>query len=76
MRATRLLARADVVLYPGTYLDPAVADDVRDQLLRDADAAFRQRLALHPQHALALELSTEKPKRGRPARAEVVGSAT
>ncbi len=31
-----------------TYLDPAVADDVRDQLLRDADAAFRQRLALHP----------------------------
>ena len=35
-----------------------------------------QRLALHPQHAMALELSTEKPKRGRPARAEVVGSAT
>jgi len=30
-----------------------------------------QRLALHPDHAMALELSTEKPKRGRPAKSEV-----
>lgn len=28
-----------------------------------------ERVAQHPQHALAIELSTEKPKRGRPARA-------
>ncbi|MFK4790639.1 PadR family transcriptional regulator [Microbacterium sp. ZW T5_56] len=27
-----------------------------------------QRLRLHPQHALELELSTERPKRGRPAK--------
>jgi DNA-binding PadR family transcriptional regulator len=30
-----------------------------------------QRLALHPQHAMTLELSTAKPKRGRPAAAGV-----
>ncbi|WP_169581639.1 MULTISPECIES: PadR family transcriptional regulator [Microbacterium] len=29
-----------------------------------------QQLALRPDHAMALELSTERPKRGRPARAE------
>ncbi|MGV9195519.1 PadR family transcriptional regulator [Microbacterium sp. MC2] len=29
-----------------------------------------ERLKQHPRHALALELSTEKPKRGRPAKAE------
>lgn len=29
-----------------------------------------QRLAQHPQHATSLELSTEKPKRGRPARSD------
>ena len=28
VRATRLLAAADVVLYPGTYLDPAVLEHV------------------------------------------------
>lgn len=30
------------------YLDPAVAQDIRDQMLRDADTAFRQRLGLQP----------------------------
>lgn len=40
--------RAYSVEERAAYLDPAVADDVRDQLLRDADAAFRQRLALRP----------------------------
>ena len=30
-----------------------------------------QRLRLHPQHALELELSTERPKRGRPAKSRV-----
>ena len=30
-----------------------------------------ERLARHPEHALALELATERPKRGRPARASV-----
>ncbi|WP_454116876.1 PadR family transcriptional regulator [Microbacterium aurum] len=55
---------------------------VVDSMIFAAEAEVRwldhteQRLALHPQHAMALELSTEKPKRGRPARAEVAGSAT
>lgn len=31
VRATRLLAEADVVLYPGTYLDPQVLDHVSPQ---------------------------------------------
>ena len=49
---------------------------VVDSMIFAAEAEVRwldpteQRLALHPQHAMALELSTEKPKRGRPARAE------
>ena len=30
------------------YLDPVVAHDIRDQLLRDADVAFRQRQGLRP----------------------------
>ncbi|APZ33464.1 transcriptional regulator [Microbacterium aurum] len=55
---------------------------VVDSMIFAAEAEVRwldhteQRLALHPQHAMALELSTEKPKRGRPALAEVAGSAT
>lgn len=49
---------------------------VVDSMIFAAEAEVRwldhteQRLALHPDHAMALELSTEKPKRGRPARAE------
>jgi DNA-binding PadR family transcriptional regulator len=48
---------------------------VLDALVFQAEAEARwldhieQRLAQHPQHALALELATERPKRGRPARA-------
>lgn len=48
---------------------------VLDSLAFAAEAELRwldhvaARLAAHPDHALALELSTEKPKRGRPARA-------
>lgn len=44
-----------------------------DSMIFAADAEVRwldhteQRLALHPQHTMALELSTERPKRGRPA---------
>ena len=55
---------------------------VVDSMIFAAEAEVRwldhteQRLALHPQHALALELSTEKPKRGRPARAEVAEQVT
>jgi DNA-binding PadR family transcriptional regulator len=47
---------------------------VVDSMIFSAEAEVRwldhteQRLALHPQHAMALELSTAKPKRGRPAR--------
>ncbi|GAB6857095.1 PadR family transcriptional regulator [Microbacterium xylanilyticum] len=50
---------------------------VADALIHAAEAEVRwldraeQRLAAHPQHTLALELSTERPKRGRPARAVV-----
>jgi hypothetical protein len=32
-----------------------------------------QRLAMHPQHAMTLELSTEKPKRGRPTLRQAQG---
>ncbi|MCH6231309.1 PadR family transcriptional regulator [Microbacterium sp. CFH 31415] len=49
---------------------------VVDSMVFAAEAEARwldhaeQLLAQHPDHALALELSTERPKRGRPARAE------
>ncbi|MGZ0711405.1 PadR family transcriptional regulator (plasmid) [Coraliomargarita sp. W4R53] len=47
---------------------------VNDSMLFAANAELQwldhteQRLAQHPQHSMALELSTEHPKRGRPAR--------
>ena len=50
---------------------------VIDALISTAEAELRwldqaeQRIAAHPQHTLALELSTEHPKRGRPARVVV-----
>lgn len=49
---------------------------VIDSMIFAAEAEVRwldhteQRLALHPDHAMALELSTERPKRGRPVKAE------
>ncbi|WP_243224887.1 PadR family transcriptional regulator [Microbacterium sp. CIAB417] len=49
---------------------------VIDSMVFAAEAEMRwlehaeQRLAAHPQHALALSLATERPKRGRPARAQ------
>ena len=49
---------------------------VRDSMVFAAEAEVRwldhteQRLAQHPRHAMTLELSTEKPKRGRPAKVE------
>lgn len=56
---------------------------VVDSMIFAAEAEVRwldhteQRLALHPHHAMALELSTERPKRGRPAKAEAsVGKAS
>lgn len=48
---------------------------VVDSMIFQAEAEARwldhteQRLANHPDHALALELATERPKRGRPAKA-------
>jgi DNA-binding PadR family transcriptional regulator len=57
---------------------------VVDSMIFAAEAEVRwldhseQRLALHPDHAMALQLSTEKPKRGRPAKespAEAVETA-
>lgn len=52
---------------------------VVDSMIFGAEAEVRwldhteQRLALHPQHAMALELATERPKRGRPARVTADG---
>lgn len=49
---------------------------VVDSMIFAAEAEVRwldhteQRLAMHPHPAMALELSTERPRRGRPARAD------
>ncbi|GAB3600925.1 PadR family transcriptional regulator [Microbacterium tumbae] len=49
---------------------------VIDSMIFSAEAEIRwldhteQRLAMHPRHAMALELATDRPKRGRPAKAE------
>lgn len=54
---------------------------VVDSMIFAAEAEVRwldhteQRLALHPQHAMALALSDEKPKRGRPAKPSVAEAA-
>ncbi|MFE6995265.1 PadR family transcriptional regulator [Microbacterium sp. NPDC057659] len=64
--------------YAGT--DPNGPEDlawslVVDSMIFAAEAEVRwldhseQRLAQHPQHALELALSTDRPKRGRPAKA-------
>lgn len=51
---------------------------VVDSMIFTAEAEVRwldhteQRLAMHPQHSMALELATERPKRGRPANASRV----
>ncbi|MHC2999266.1 PadR family transcriptional regulator [Microbacterium sp. HJ5] len=53
---------------------------VVDSMIFAAEAEVRwldhteQRLALHPEQAMALELSTERPKRGRPAKGEASDS--
>lgn len=53
---------------------------VVDSMIFAAEAEVRwldhseQRLAAHPDHALALGLATERPRRGRPARAAVAGT--
>lgn len=50
---------------------------VVDSMIFAAEAEVRwldhteQRLALHPRHAMALALSDEKPKRGRPAKTAI-----
>ena len=55
---------------------------VVDSMIFAAEAEVRwldhteQRLALHPEHAMALELSTERPKRGRPAKGEASDSSS
>jgi DNA-binding PadR family transcriptional regulator len=54
---------------------------VVDSMIFAAEAEVRwldhteQRLALHPDHAMALALSTDRPKRGRPAKDPVVDRA-
>ncbi|MFD4959921.1 PadR family transcriptional regulator [Microbacterium sp. NPDC058389] len=54
---------------------------VVDSMIFAAEAEVRwldhseQRLAMHPDHAMALALSTDKPKRGRPALRQAQGPA-
>jgi len=48
---------------------------VADAMIAHAEAELRwldrteRRLGAHPEHAMALELATERPRRGRPAKA-------
>lgn len=54
VRATRLLAAADVVLYPGTYLDPAVLGHVSPHAeLVDTQALNLDQITEHLVHAHA-----------------------
>ncbi|HWI31190.1 MAG TPA: PadR family transcriptional regulator [Microbacterium sp.] len=64
--------------YPGSAPDgpeQLAFSLVVDSMICHAEAELRwldhaeQRLAQHPEHALALELATERPRRGRPAAA-------
>ena len=54
---------------------------VVDSMIFAAEAEVRwlehseQRLALHPQRTMGLELASEKPKRGRPAKADATDAA-
>lgn len=63
-------------VYPGTAADgpeELAWSLVRDSMIFAAEAEVRwldhaeRLLAQHPQHAMDLELATERPKRGRPA---------
>lgn len=55
---------------------------VVDSMIFAAEAEVRwldhteQRLSLHPKHAMGLELTADRPKRGRPARAETALAGT
>lgn len=71
------LARLDAeALERGTDAESLPASIVHDAQTLACEAELRwldrteERLLRHPEHAQALELSTERPKRGRPARAE------
>lgn len=54
---------------------------VVDSMLFAAEAEIRwldhteQRLSLHPHHAMGLELATERPKRGRPTKADAANGS-
>lgn len=74
-------------LRAGAKADPGVDDPtrstdlarslIRDSMIFAAEAELRwldhvaERLADHPRHTLELELSTEKPRRGRPTKVPV-----
>ncbi|WP_345801927.1 PadR family transcriptional regulator [Microbacterium sp. AZCO] len=77
-----LLEEAADEIVPGRATD---AEELARAVVADArvfavEAELRwldrveERLAQHPEHALALELSTERPKRGRPARDAAVAA--
>ena len=83
IRAQRLTSRARLAML--TRATDSVDVDgpeglahalVMDSMIFQTEAELRwldraeQRLARHPEHAMSLELATERPKRGRPARTE------
>lgn len=67
VRATRLLAAADVVLYPGTYLDPAVLEhcsrdaELVDTQGLDLDAITARLVAAHRAGAGVVRLTSGDP---------------
>lgn len=64
VRATRLLAAADVVLYPGTYLDPAVLEHVSpdarlvDTQHLDLDQITSELVSAHARHESVVRLAS------------------
>ena len=64
VRATRLLAAADVVLYPGTYLDPAVLEHVSpdarlvDTQHLDLDQITAELVSAHARHESVVRLAS------------------
>lgn len=77
IRMQRLASQAQLNDLGAEHVDPPdlARALVLDALILAVEAELRwldrtqARLAQQPRHALALELSTDKPKRGRPARA-------
>ncbi|MGO2745857.1 PadR family transcriptional regulator [Microbacterium sp.] len=74
LRAQRDESLARLEELRGSLSDDLAATVITQSMIFAAEAEVRwlthteQLMAQHPQHALSLELATERPKRGRPAR--------